>query len=87
MNCLAISVLNFTLSPQPPMTVEDSIILPVTEKSQPHAVNSCSLHFLATSLAIPALMMALRKAVSRVPGKLGSIGMRLVCLHNLGHKK
>ena len=84
-NCLAISVPNLTLSPHPPMVVVESIILFLTEKSQPQADNSCSLHFLATSRAIPALIMELRKAVSRVPTLY--VGVRLLCLHNLRLKK
>ena len=49
------------------MIVMPLLLLGSTEKSQAHESKVCSLHCLATSLAIPALMMALRKAVSRVP--------------------
>jgi len=54
------------LSPHPDMTVMPLLLLGGTEKSQAHDSKVCSLHCLATSLAIPALMIALRKAVSRV---------------------
>ena len=66
-NSLAMLTPNWQLSPQPDMFLLSSEVAPLTEKSQLHDGNSCSLHFLAISLAIPALMMALRNAVSRVP--------------------
>lgn len=65
----AMSKPNASLSPQPPTVVVESSILFFTEKSQAHVGNVCSLHFLATSRAIPALIRESRKAVSRVPAK------------------
>lgn len=66
-NFLAMNSPNTQLSPQPDMFLLLPEVEPFTVKSQLHADSSCSLHFLAISLVIPALIMALRKAVSRVP--------------------
>lgn len=68
-NCLAMCMPYPSLSPQPPMMVAFVVVVLSTEKSQAHESKYCCLHFLATSRAIPALMKALRKAVSRVPAK------------------